>query len=227
MIRYVKENIFDLNVDAIVNTINCVGYMGKGLAYEFYLRYPDLNKDYKIKCQNKEISLGKIYYYKEKKMIVNFPTKYHYKYPSKIEWIEAGLINFVETYNDYEINSIAFPLLGVGNGQLNSNKVKQLMEKYLSKLNITIYICEYNNEPSIKEQKMIERLQEINLELLEPQQLTNKVLKIINAHKFKIKKLDDLLKIPGIGKKTFETIFYLLYKEEFTYTKKIHQEKLF
>jgi len=98
MLRFSDSNVFNINVDAIVNTINCVGFMGKGIALEYSLRYPKLLLDYKEKCENKEINVGKMYYFNsEDKLIVNFPTKYDYKYPSKIKWIELGLKNFVET----------------------------------------------------------------------------------------------------------------------------------
>ena len=94
-----SSNVFNTDADAIVNTINCVGFMGKGLALEFSLRYPKLLVDYKEKCSKKEINIGKLYYYKEDNiLIINFPTKKDYKFPSKLEWIEKGLLEFVNTY---------------------------------------------------------------------------------------------------------------------------------
>ena len=80
--------------------------------------------------------------------ILSFPTKFHWKYPSKIEWVEQGLQKFVETYEKKGITSIAFPLLGTHNGGLDTNEVRKLMVEYLEKCNINIEIYDYDpNEP--------------------------------------------------------------------------------
>ena len=135
MITYLEGTVFNSNAEAVVNTINCVGVMNAGIALEFGLRYPEMLSEYQKKCKNKEIQTGKIYYYIAKdKTIVNFPTKWHFKYPSKLEWIEEGLRDFVKTYKQYGFKSVAFTKLGTLNGKLDWNDVKQLMEKYLSNL---------------------------------------------------------------------------------------------
>ena len=74
MIKIFESNVFNTDADAIVNTINCVGFMGKGLAFEFSLRYPDLLDDYKDKCKNNEIKIGQMYYYKTCKLYHIFLT---------------------------------------------------------------------------------------------------------------------------------------------------------
>ena len=96
MIRYYKGTVFNAGAEAIVNTVNCDGVMGAGIALEFGLRYPDMYKDYVIKCKKGDICTGKVDYFKDSSgiIIVNFPTKIHFKYPSKIEWIESGLKAF-------------------------------------------------------------------------------------------------------------------------------------
>ena len=160
MINYVHENMFDLDVDARVNPVNCAGVMGKGLALQFKNKYPDMYEHYKIMCQGGQIQLGRVYYcpyimvkpiikYVPNKdietireTIVLFPTKDHWRDNSELYYIEQGLISFVKTYEKHHIKSIAFPKLGCGCGGLNwEEEVKPLMEEYLGYLPINIYIC--------------------------------------------------------------------------------------
>jgi O-acetyl-ADP-ribose deacetylase (regulator of RNase III) len=146
MIIYKQGNLFDSNSQTIVNTVNCVGIMGKGIALTFKNKYPNMFKTYKDICDKKLLTPGKLFLYKkETPWILNFPTKDHWRNPSKIEYIEEGLIKFVNTYKEKGITSIAFPLLGCANGGLNwDSQVKPIMEQYLSGLDITIEIWIYN-----------------------------------------------------------------------------------
>lgn len=146
-ITFKKGNIFQSDKQTIVNTINCVGVMGKGIALGFRLRYPEMYEKYKEYCANKQIAIGKLWLYKPKDnghWVLNFPTKYHWKYPSKLEYIEAGLQKFVESYADKGIASISFPLLGTHNGGLDKIQVLNLMHSYLEKCNIPIDIYEFD-----------------------------------------------------------------------------------
>lgn len=145
-ITFRKGNIFNTKMQTIVNTVNCVGVMGKGLALEFKLRYPDMFYKYKELCQSKLMGIGKLWIYKSEscpQWILNFPTKLHWKNPSKIEYIEAGLRKFVESYKEKGITSIAFPLLGTHNGGLGKSEVLELMYKYLEKCDLEVEIYEY------------------------------------------------------------------------------------
>ena len=139
-ISIIKDrNIFDSQCQTIVNTVNCVGVMGKGIALEMKNRYPDMFEKYKNLCENKLIDIGKLWIYThivEKeivKRILNFPTKIHWKNKSEYEYIEKGMQKFIETYQDKNITSIAFPMLGCNNGGLDSDVVLEIMLKYLSK----------------------------------------------------------------------------------------------
>ncbi len=147
-ITFKKGNIFLSEKQTIVNTINCVGVMGKGVALGFRLRYPEMYKKYKEFCQNKQIAIGKLWLYKQpqegSQWVLNFPTKFHWKYPSKMEYLEAGLQKFVETYKEKGITSIAFPLLGTHNGGLDKIEVLNMMHFYLEKCSIPIEIYEYD-----------------------------------------------------------------------------------
>ena len=91
----------------IVNTINCIGVMGVGIAYEFRLRYPDMHDKHKAHSINKNIDIGILWIYKsEDKNILNFPTEYDWKYPSKIEYIEKELQKFLDTYKQKGITHL-------------------------------------------------------------------------------------------------------------------------
>ena len=123
--------------------------MGKGIALVFKLCYPQMFEIYKDHCSAKRISPGKLWLYKAEQnapWVLNFPTKYHWKYPSKMEYLELGLEKFLETYEDKGIQSIAFPLLGTHNGGLEKELVKDLMYRYLSKCKIPVEIFEYDPE---------------------------------------------------------------------------------
>ncbi|WP_187427127.1 macro domain-containing protein [Rossellomorea marisflavi] len=125
-----------------MNTVNTVGVMGKGIAKTFKEVYPEMFSEYQILCEKKLLTIGKLWIYKTpNKWVLNFPTKKHWRSPSKIEYIEAGLKKFVQSYDQKGIDSIAFPPLGCGNGGLNwENEVKPLMEKYLNDLPIEVFI---------------------------------------------------------------------------------------
>lgn len=147
-ITFKKGNIFSSDKQTIVNTINCVGVMGKGVALGFRLRYPKMYEKYKEYCDSKQIAIGKLWLYKQPQegtqWVLNFPTKFHWKYPSKMEYIEAGLQKFVDTYEEKGVTSIAFPLLGTHNGGLDKIEVLDMMLSYLKKCSIPIDIYEYD-----------------------------------------------------------------------------------
>jgi O-acetyl-ADP-ribose deacetylase (regulator of RNase III) len=146
-IKFIQGNIFNSKLQTIVNTVNCVGVMGKGIALVFKLRYPNMFEQYQDYCKSKLIGIGKLWLYKgepDAPWVLNFPTKFHWKYPSKIEYLEKGLQKFVETYKEKGITSIAFPLLGTHNGGLDKQEVLSLMQHYLGQCNIPIEIYEYD-----------------------------------------------------------------------------------
>lgn len=139
------RNIFDSQCQTIVNTINCVGVMGKGIALEMKKRYPEMFDKYKDYCDKGLIDVGKLWLYKhsDEKWILNFPTKKHWKNKSEYEYIESGMIKFLETYKERGIKTIAFPMLGCSNGGLDKDIVIQIMTKYLiqcTDLIVEIYV---------------------------------------------------------------------------------------
>ena len=209
MIKYLEGTVFNTDADAIVNTINCIGVMNAGIALEFSLRYPELLKEYEQKCKNKEISVGHIYYYKDKeKLIVNFPTKWHFKYPSKLEWIDDGLKDFVKTYKRYNIKSIAFTKLGTLNGGLDWSKVKVLMEKYLSNLDILVYIClDTKKEAEGLEKEMLDVFNNMDaVELKQNIRLTTRQIETLKSS-MPIDRFWKIKVLEGIGSATYKKLF--------------------
>lgn len=128
----------------LVNTVNCVGVMGKGLAQAFKKREPDMYKAYKRICDQKALIPGKLWLWRgSDSWVLNFPTKMHWRNPSKIEWIEQGLEKFLSAYEEQGITEISFPRLGCGNGNLDWEQVRPVMEHYLSKAHIPVYIHDH------------------------------------------------------------------------------------
>ena len=141
MIKYVQGDIFNSPAQVLVNTVNTVGVMGKGIALSFKKMYPDMYEAYRKECDKHRLIIGKLMlWYGTDHWVLMFPTKEHWRNPSRIEYIEKGLMTFVRKYTDYNITSIAFPKLGCGNGELDWTDVKPLMERYLKDLPIDIYI---------------------------------------------------------------------------------------
>lgn len=142
MIRYLTGDLLASSAQVLVNPVNVVGVMGKGLAKQFKDHYPEMFKEYAQVCKAGDLDIGLLWIYKTAdKWILNFPTKKHYKDPSKFEYVELGLKKFVDSYETLGITSIAFPQLGCGLGGLNwESQVKPLMELQLTDLPIDIQI---------------------------------------------------------------------------------------
>lgn len=154
MIEYIEGDIFESPAQVIVNTVNTVGVMGKGLALSFKQRYPQMFEKYKIACEKHQLTIGKLMlFYEADHWLLMFPTKENWRNPSKLEYIEKGLMKFVQTYAEKSITSIAFPRLGCGNGELNWSDVKPVMEKYLKHLPIDVYIYLGTNTEIVPEHK--------------------------------------------------------------------------
>ncbi len=142
MLRYLSSPLFSSPARVLVNTVNTVGVMGKGVALDFKKRYPPMFKAYKDFCDSGRFKVGQLWLYRTpNRWVLNFPTKESWRRPSKPEYVEAGLDKFVHTYAERGIDSISFPLLGCGNGGLDfDTQVRPLMESYLGKLPIPVFI---------------------------------------------------------------------------------------
>jgi O-acetyl-ADP-ribose deacetylase (regulator of RNase III) len=212
MIIEKRGNIFTTKCQTIVNTINCVGVMGAGIAYEFRLRENDMYKRYQTLCNEKKIDIGILWIYKAQQYnILNFPTKYNWKYPSKKEYLEKGLEKFVQTYQQKGITSIAFPLLGSDRGGLHPNESLKIMFKYLSKCDIDVEIWHF--DPSAKDdlyeefKGVFENIDDITIKQ-ESGIRIDIVKKIRDALKDEaINSLSGLLRVKGVGDKSLEKLF--------------------
>lgn len=141
MLTYLYTSLFDSPAQTLVNTVNTVGVMGKGIAKVFRDRYPAMFAEYRKLCDRNELAVGNLYLWKgDGRWVLNFPTKTTWRMPSKTEYIEKGLDTFVNNYEGMGIVSASFPPLGCGNGNLSWDDVRPLMEHYLSKINIPIYV---------------------------------------------------------------------------------------
>jgi len=134
MIEFKKGDILRSNAEALVNTVNCVGIMGRGIALQFKKAFPDNFKVYKAACERHQVQPGRMYvfetgYVDNPKYIINFPTKRHWKGKSRIEDIESGLKAFVSVIRERNINSVAMPPLGSGLGGLHWPDVRRRIEE--------------------------------------------------------------------------------------------------
>ena len=136
MITYKTGNILDADADVLVNTVNIVGVMGKGIALQFKKHYPENYNAYKKAATLKQLEPGKVYLVPVNttcnvKYIANFATKDHWRHPSQLKWIRSGLYDLKEQLQNLPIDSVAIPPLGCGHGGLNWEEVKQLIEMIL------------------------------------------------------------------------------------------------
>lgn len=213
MLNYTQTTVFNTNAQTLVNTVNCVGVMGAGLALEFKLRYPEMEKDYIYRCKKKEVKLGKPYLYREyeKPWILNFPTKDNWRNPSKIESIQEGLEYFANNYKRGGITSIAFPKLGCSHGGLSWKEVSPLMEKYLSGLNLEVWIClDEEITASGTEKIMVDIINhyfdDLSQQIGIKSNIENKIKECIPIRRFR-----DINQIEGVGKKTYSELFKSAY----------------
>jgi O-acetyl-ADP-ribose deacetylase (regulator of RNase III) len=152
MLIYRRTSLLESSAQTLVNTVNCVGVMGKGLAHAFKVREPKMFAAYKRICEQHLLEPGKLWLWRgSPSWVLNFPTKLHWRQPSKLEWIEAGLDKFVSAYESQGITEISFPKLGCGNGNLEWDEVRPVMERYLGKLPIKVYIHDYTRDIGLPE----------------------------------------------------------------------------
>lgn len=216
MIKILIGNLFDSQAKTIVNTVNCVGVMGKGIALEFKKRFPDMMKDYKNRCAAKLMRPGKPYLFEDLigTSILNFPTKNHWRSPSKLEDIMDGIEHFKSHYKDWGIESIAFPPLGCGNGGLDWKVVGPFLYQELVELDIEIEIY----APFGTSREFLKP------EFLANQKITQKKIKGVMHKKLRqewiaiLEVLDRLSKeayAPYVGRTVFQKICYVMTEQGF------------
>lgn len=138
--RILVGDMLKSKAQTLINTVNCVGVMGKGIALEFKNRFPDMFDDYVRRCERNEVKPGVPYLYKTlfPPQIINFPTKDHWKSISKVSDIERGLKQLAEYYKEWGVTSLAVPPLGCGNGQLEWRVVGPMIYRFVKDLPIPV-----------------------------------------------------------------------------------------
>ncbi|MBP7461590.1 MAG: macro domain-containing protein [Candidatus Delongbacteria bacterium] len=159
MIVYKIGDLLSEDVEALVNTVNCVGIMGRGIALQFKKHFPDNYKVYEKACKQEDVVPGKMFVYEtgnltNPKYIVNFPTKRHWRGVSRYEDIDSGLEDLIHVIKKYSIKSIALPPLGCGLGGLDWNKVRKRIEFFLAGFtDIDITVFEPKGAPNLEKMK--------------------------------------------------------------------------
>jgi O-acetyl-ADP-ribose deacetylase (regulator of RNase III)/uncharacterized protein YwgA len=140
MVKVLVGDLFESEAQTLVNTVNCVGVMGKGIALEFKKRFPEMFKEYANLCKRGGVKLGRPYLYKQMfgKWVLNFPTKDHWRSVTKLQDIINGLEYLKKHHKEWEINSLAVPPLGCGYGQLEWRVVGPTIYRYMKQLDIPV-----------------------------------------------------------------------------------------
>lgn len=208
----IKGNIFRSDCQTLVNTVNCFGIMGAGIALECRLRYPDMFDRYRVLCEEKKLDVGRLWLFKaDDRWVLNFPTKKHWKDPSKPEYLHAGLQRFVETHEERGITSIAFPLLGASHGGLPPQVSLDLMRAYLERCNLRVEIYEYDPQAAddLFDDFKHSFLTCSDQELKEGSGLRSDAVRHIREalKDPSIRQMNQLARVPRIGDKTLEKSF--------------------
>jgi len=151
-------NILESEAQTLINTVNCVGIMGKGIALEFKKQFPEMFDDYSARCNRKELKPGIPYLYKTlfPPQIINFPTKGHWRAASQIDDVARGLQVIVKQFEEWGVSSLAVPPLGCGNGQLLWTSVGPLIFRYLKDLPIPVELyAPYGTPPNQLTEKFL------------------------------------------------------------------------
>lgn len=213
-ISHVTGNIFTSKAQTIVNTVNCEGVMGAGIAFECRLRYPLMFERYLQLCADHLLVPGKLWIWRsELRWVLNFPTKNSWKHPSRMDYLEQGLDKLVATWQQQGLQSLAFPLLGTDRGGLPEQQVIELMDQKLAPLADSIAIEIYHYDAKATD----DLYQQFATQLLSSDPSLIKQATGISADKLtrldaavragKIYQLNQLVGIDGIGEKTLEKLF--------------------
>ena len=142
MLKIIVGDLFASRAQTLVNAVNCVGVMGKGLALEFKKRFPLMFEDYVERCRRNQVTLGQPYVFRDRSglMVMTFPTKDHWRSSSRLIDLEQGLDYFIDHYADWGVSSVAFPALGCGYGGLAWAEVEPVMVGKLGDLPIAVEV---------------------------------------------------------------------------------------
>jgi O-acetyl-ADP-ribose deacetylase (regulator of RNase III)/uncharacterized protein YwgA len=214
MVKVLMGDILKSKAHALVNTVNCVGIMGKGIALEFKEQFPDMFNDYVERCNRNEVRLGKPYLFKRltPPWILNFPTKGHWRSVSRIEDIVKGLKYLLQHYKEWGITSLSVPPLGCGQGQLEWKIVGPTLYRYLSQLDIPVELYAPHDTPH--EELQPEFLdQDIDIKPVEPGLAPERVKPAWIALVEILSRLEQEPYHWPVGRTTFQKIAYISTQE--------------
>jgi O-acetyl-ADP-ribose deacetylase (regulator of RNase III) len=166
MIRFTQGNLLEAPAEALVNTVNTVGVMGKGIALMFKEAFPENYRLYREACKTKNVKIGRVFATERRdfvsgpRWIINLPTKEHWRAPSRIEWIRDGLVDLRRFIEEHKIRSVALPPLGSGNGGLEWREVRPLIVQALEPLqDVTTIVYEPTKQyQNVQKREGVERL---------------------------------------------------------------------
>lgn len=210
MVKVKVGDIFESKAQTLVNTVNCVGVMGKGIALEFKKRFPAMYKDYVHRCERGEVKLGIPYLYKTTVLpwIINFPTKDHWRSLAKLEDIIQGLEYLISHYKEWGITSLAMPPLGSGLGQLEWSLSGPVLYQYLSKMdiNVELYAPYETPEDELKLSFLKSKIHPGQFPLSRPEfaWLTPAWFALVEI----LKRIEDQPYHPPVGRTSFQKMAY-------------------
>lgn len=212
--RVIEGNIFTTECQTLVNTVNCVGVMGAGIALECRLRYPEMYRRYVEICEKGQLDIGKLWLFRmPERWVLNFPTKKHWRYPSKEIYLRQGLEKLTASYAQKGIRSIAMPLLGADRGGIDPEVSLALIREYLDTSRHDLDIDVYRYDPAAKDDLF---------EVFKARLLSEPAEQIRSASGLKAQALDrlrnaleqedicqlnQLLQVKGVGLVTLEKAF--------------------
>ncbi len=214
-LKVITGNIFTSSCQTIVNTVNCVGVMGAGLALECRLRYPEMYAHYVRLCAEGRLDTGMLWLFKAPdRWILNFPTKKHWRWPTKEEYLYDGLEKFLDTYQTRGISSIAFPLLGAQHGGLSAERSLEIMRQHLVRCAVPVEI--YRHDPKSPDdlyEKFRRVMQTCSVGEIQQRtglrpQFISRLREAIGSRD--IVQLNQLAACRGIGDRTLEAAFALI-----------------
>lgn len=217
--RVIEGNIFTSQSQTLLNTVNCVGVMGAGIALECRLRYPEMYRRYVEICEKGQLDIGKLWLYRTpERWVLNFPTKKHWRYPSKEVYLRYGLEKLVASYAQKKIRSIAMPLLGADRGGIDSDASLALIREYLdtglSDLDVDVYRYDPTAKDDLFETFKVRLLSDSTEQIHHASGLKKSALDRLRGaleHE-DICQINQLLQVKGIGLATLEKAF--LYAQE-------------
>lgn len=207
MLKVQIGDLFSSRAQTLVNTVNCVGVMGKGIALQFKKLFPDVYSDYVQRCKRHEVKLGEPYVYKSlaRQWVLNFPTKDHWRMPTRLKDIVRGLEYLLANYQRWEITSLAVPPLGCGHGQLEWRVVGPTLYHYLNKLEIPAELYAPYGTPAIELEDEFLR----GASLPEPKWIKSADVALVDI----LRRLEEQPYHRPVGHTTFQKIAYVATEE--------------